>query len=48
MVRSITLALAFASASAFAPSPSHPKSTAIHVKPVNKEIGVLPPLGFFE
>mmetsp|Transcript_86556 Transcript_86556/g.249941 ORF Transcript_86556/g.249941 Transcript_86556/m.249941 type:complete len:205 (+) Transcript_86556:73-687(+) len=48
MVRLITCALALASASAFAPSTTQTKSTALNAKPVNKEIGALPPLGFFD
>jgi hypothetical protein len=48
MVRLITLSIAFASASAFAPSTLQTKGSALTAKPVEKEIGVLPPIGFFE
>jgi hypothetical protein len=37
-----------ASASAFAPASSQTKSTALTAKAVKKEVGVLPPLGYFE
>jgi len=48
MVRLLPFALTLASASAFAPSSTQSKSSSLNAKPVNKEIGVLPPIGFFD
>lgn len=45
---SALLASLVASAAAFAPSTSGPKSTSLNAIPVDKEVGVLPPMGFFE
>ena len=45
---SALLASLVASAAAFAPSTSVPKSTSLNAIPVDKEVGVLPPMGFFD
>ena len=44
----LSLALCAASASAFAPASNTGKSTSLNVVPVEKQIGVQPPVGFFE
>jgi hypothetical protein len=45
----VVLALILAaSASAFAPAAQTTKSAALNAIPVNKEVGVQAPLGFFE
>lgn len=44
----LTLALCAASASAFAPATNNAKSSALSATPIKKEIGVQPPVGFFE
>lgn len=48
MVRFVALALAVASASAFVPASTQVKESALNVIPPEREIGVLPPVGFFE
>ena len=48
MVRALVLALALASASAFAPVATNNQGSALSAKPIEKEIGVLPPIGYFE
>lgn len=48
MVRLVSCALMISSAAAFVPSATQSTSSALNAKPAEKEIGVLPPMGFFE
>jgi hypothetical protein len=48
MARFLLSALLLGSASAFAPAASKGKTSALNAVAAEKQIGVLPPLGFFE
>jgi hypothetical protein len=48
MARFLLSALLLGSASAFTPAASQGKTSALNVVATEKEIGVLPPIGFFE
>lgn len=48
MARFLLSALLLGSASAFAPTANQGKTSALNVVAAEKEVGVLPPIGFFE